>query len=191
MPEQLQDARIMAPVDLDDKEQVQDLIVKRSKVLAEAMPTAFEKLLKAQKRDALRFHKVKRGDIAPRQHRFTAGSYVYTAQNPINALDVSTSRAILRVQQVLPSGVLILEGADGKTIRVRTELCSPCHIPNLVTDGLGIVPADFPCQVCQSPTLADTMLLCDRCYRGYHLGCLQPPLSHIPSGDWFCPTCAL
>jgi hypothetical protein len=24
----------------------------------------------------------------------------------------------------------------------------------------------------------------------YHLGCLSPPLSDVPEGDWFCPYCA-
>ena len=188
-PDQLRGSDVWATVDHDDPEHVHQLIVTRSHVIAAAMPTAFERLLKAQKRDAVRFHRVKRRDVTPRVHRFTPGSYVYTAQNPLNTLDVSTNRAILRVHQALPSGVLVLEGADGKTIRVRSELCSPCFIPNLVTDELGLIPADFPCQVCHSPSLADTMLICDKCYKGYHMSCLRPPLQSIPEDDWYCPTC--
>lgn len=188
-PDQLRNSAIWNPVDHDDPDLVHQLIVDRSHVLAAAMPTAFEKLLKAQKRDAVRFNKVKRRDVAPRLHRFVPGSFVYTAQTPLNALDVGTNRAILRVHQALPSGVLVLEGADGKTIRVRGELCSPCFLPNLVTDELGLVPADFPCQICQSPSLADTMLLCDKCYKGYHMSCLRPALTAIPEEDWFCPSC--
>ena len=30
------------------------------------------------------------------------------------------------------------------------------------------------------------MLLCDRCNCGFHMGCLDPPLSVVPAGDWFC-----
>ena len=33
------------------------------------------------------------------------------------------------------------------------------------------------------------MLLCDRCNCGFHMGCLDPPLSVVPAGDWFCTQC--
>ena len=33
------------------------------------------------------------------------------------------------------------------------------------------------------------LLLCDRCDHGYHLDCLDPPLSDVPEDDWFCPQC--
>ena len=33
------------------------------------------------------------------------------------------------------------------------------------------------------------MLLCDWCDRGYHMDCLEPPLSQVPDGDWMCPRC--
>ncbi len=28
-----------------------------------------------------------------------------------------------------------------------------------------------------------------QCDGPYHLGCLQPPLSAVPDGEWFCPQC--
>lgn len=36
----------------------------------------------------------------------------------------------------------------------------------------------------------DPPLECDKCDHPYHLGCLNPPLSGIPDGEWFCPDCA-
>lgn len=35
----------------------------------------------------------------------------------------------------------------------------------------------------------DKILLCDKdgCEKGYHIYCLNPPLSRIPEGDWYCP----
>ena len=33
------------------------------------------------------------------------------------------------------------------------------------------------------------MLLCDGCGTGWHLACLQPPLSDVPPGAWVCPVC--
>jgi hypothetical protein len=28
-----------------------------------------------------------------------------------------------------------------------------------------------------------------QCDSPYHLGCLSPPLSEVPKGEWFCPEC--
>lgn len=28
-----------------------------------------------------------------------------------------------------------------------------------------------------------------QCDKPYHLGCLTPPLSAVPEGEWFCPQC--
>jgi hypothetical protein len=32
-------------------------------------------------------------------------------------------------------------------------------------------------------------LLCDGCNDEYHMFCLDPPLSTVPKGKWFCPKC--
>lgn len=47
------------------------------------------------------------------------------------------------------------------------------------------------CEICSSPEMEDTMLLCDGCDLGYHIGCLQPPLDSVPEGLWYCPSCSL
>ena len=36
---------------------------------------------------------------------------------------------------------------------------------------------------------ADVMLECDGCLRGWHLGCLTPPLAEVPEAEWVCPMC--
>ena len=173
--------------DVENEEVMLQLITTRAAVLRETMPLAFERAAIAQHKNAVRYQRVRRRDLPPRQHRFKVGDYVYVSQRPINSLDVKTTRTILRVRAVKPQGVLELEGADGSTTNVRMEMCAPCHIPNLVTDELG-VPADLACSVCASPSMA-AMLLCDRCDRGYHLHCLTPPLGRVPAGQWCCPQC--
>lgn len=45
------------------------------------------------------------------------------------------------------------------------------------------------CKVCRRGTSAEALLLCDKCDGGYHMHCLDPPLSKVPEGDWFCPKC--
>lgn len=55
---------------------------------------------------------------------------------------------------------------------------------------------DVPCMVCG---VADNLggpgaaLVCDRpgCDHVMHLACMDPPLTEVPRGDWFCtPACA-
>jgi hypothetical protein len=41
-------------------------------------------------------------------------------------LDVTTGRTILRVQEVLASGVLMLEGRDGVVRKDHVRNCAPC-----------------------------------------------------------------
>ena len=48
------------------------------------------------------------------------------------------------------------------------------------------------CEVCKCQTNWAQMLLCDKCDKcdkGFHTGCLQPPLFRIPDDDWQCPGC--
>ncbi len=33
------------------------------------------------------------------------------------------------------------------------------------------------------------ILLCDECDAEYHMYCLEPLLTKVPLGDWFCPVC--
>ncbi|ORX34394.1 PLU-1-like protein-domain-containing protein [Kockovaella imperatae] len=47
------------------------------------------------------------------------------------------------------------------------------------------------CEVCRRGDGADKILLCDQCDRGFHTYCLDPPLSHVPSWEWFCTPCVL
>jgi len=47
------------------------------------------------------------------------------------------------------------------------------------------------CEVCGSPRDAERMLLCDGCNKGFHLGCLSPPLAAIPESDWYCAACTV
>ncbi|PNH10928.1 PHD and RING finger domain-containing protein 1 [Tetrabaena socialis] len=45
------------------------------------------------------------------------------------------------------------------------------------------------CVVCRQAMPASTMLLCDYpgCETGWHTRCLDPPLTGVPLGEWFCP----
>ncbi|XP_057315338.1 bromodomain adjacent to zinc finger domain protein 1A-like isoform X2 [Hydractinia symbiolongicarpus] len=45
------------------------------------------------------------------------------------------------------------------------------------------------CRMCRRKGNEEEMLLCDGCDRGFHMGCLKPPLKAVPKGDWFCHDC--
>ncbi|KDO24257.1 hypothetical protein SPRG_09892 [Saprolegnia parasitica CBS 223.65] len=45
------------------------------------------------------------------------------------------------------------------------------------------------CRLCSSDSNLSQIILCDCCDDEYHLYCLVPPLTDVPSGDWFCPFC--
>lgn len=42
------------------------------------------------------------------------------------------------------------------------------------------------CAVCDD---GGELIVCDDCQKAYHLECLDPPLSKVPLGDWFCNEC--
>ncbi|XP_069162505.1 zinc finger protein ubi-d4-like [Procambarus clarkii] len=45
------------------------------------------------------------------------------------------------------------------------------------------------CTLCGTSENDDQLLFCDDCDRGYHLYCLDPPLSEPPEGEWSCCLC--
>ncbi|CAO1630957.1 unnamed protein product [Parajaminaea phylloscopi] len=45
------------------------------------------------------------------------------------------------------------------------------------------------CEVCGEKGDDAAIMFCDRCDRGWHLYCLDPPLAEPPRGQWYCPTC--
>ncbi|OCT81029.1 hypothetical protein XELAEV_18027842mg [Xenopus laevis] len=70
--------------------------------------------------------------------------------------------------------------------------------PKLISQQVGSiapsVPAELPqyqsnddeCSVCRD---GGELICCDGCPRSFHLSCLVPPLTHIPSGTWRCDAC--
>ncbi|CAI5731820.1 unnamed protein product [Hyaloperonospora brassicae] len=65
-----------------------------------------------------------------------------------------------------------------------------------VTDVLPNTPvshlaSEELCRQCGQMNAQESMLLCDSCDAAYHAFCLQPPLSVVPPGDWYCPRCPL
>ena len=45
------------------------------------------------------------------------------------------------------------------------------------------------CELCKGGHREEKIILCDKCDRGCHMFCLQPPLKQVPEGEWICPLC--
>ena len=45
------------------------------------------------------------------------------------------------------------------------------------------------CLICGMSANADDLLICDACDKGFHMDCMEPPLSSLPEGRWICPAC--
>ncbi|TDH74209.1 hypothetical protein CCR75_004616 [Bremia lactucae] len=56
---------------------------------------------------------------------------------------------------------------------------------------LSHLASEESCRQCGQMSAQDSMLLCDSCDAAYHAFCLQPPLSTIPPGNWYCVRCPL
>jgi hypothetical protein len=46
--------------------------------------------------------------------------------------------------------------------------------------ALPILHAEDMCSACCKTHSVNTMIECDKCLRGYHMGCLKPPLKKVP-----------
>jgi hypothetical protein len=69
-----------------------------------------------------------------------------------------------------------------------------CTMHLLIVDGqmdpsLVVVLASLWCMLCEQVSRASTMLICDRCFWSWHMGCLMPPMEEVRVGKWFCPWC--
>jgi hypothetical protein len=105
---------------------------------------------------------------------------------------VTARQIILRVREVLGSGVLLLEGRDGKLWKDHTRNYAPCHLPHIdgmVHLGTSHIPAGLRCRLCGIAKRAAIMVICDICSTRWHLECLIPPLLEVPVGQWACPEC--
>lgn len=80
------------------------------------------------------------------------------------------------------------------TIRIRLRYTDETIVREIMVNAKPIEPepteADFTnCEICGRNDHEESMLLCDGCDAGYHMGCLDPPLIEIPEGSWYCDNC--
>jgi hypothetical protein len=164
----------------------------RAELFKWVMPMALENLSILQHHDTLRYATIRGSGYRPQVRRFHHGDYVYLQMTAPTTLDVIAGQIILQVHEVLGSGVLLLEGRDGKLWKDHTQNYGPCHLPHIdgtIHSGISHIPVGLRCLLCTSAKRAATMVICDICSTGWHLECLTPPLLEAPVGQWACPEC--
>ncbi|XP_062988448.1 autoimmune regulator [Elgaria multicarinata webbii] len=62
-----------------------------------------------------------------------------------------------------------------------------CPIPSHVADPAPHQKNDDECAICRD---GGELICCDGCPKAFHLACLVPPLTEIPSGTWRCDSCS-
>jgi hypothetical protein len=188
-PEQLR-ATYADHLDVEDEAQVIDFIEHRAIALAHAIPTAMENLVAAQQRDVKRYRHRRSGIYKAQPYQFSVGDFVYYRQPAENTLDVKTARHILRVKEMRPSDIVILEGSDGNTKAVHVSNCQPCRLPQIMAPD-GYQDPHMACTYCggTDPNEPSSMIICDFCEQGSHISCLPEPLNVVPDGRWICIGC--
>jgi len=146
----------------------------------------------AQHRDQRRYAYLRSGEYNPKARRFREGDYVYVKTPKTEGMQIAVPARVLRVREVREKGTLIVEGRDGKRMRISPVNATHCHLLGMDgrmdtrqshTDGSEV------CQKCLSPYRERDMIMCDGCWKGWHKGCLPEPLSEMPEGLWACPEC--
>jgi hypothetical protein len=176
-----------------DQDKAGEEVWQRSKLLKELRVIAGDNLSIAQHRDTLRYARIRGGGYIPLLKKFSVGDYVYARHvSGRKSLDSGARGNILRVKEVREKGTLLLEGRDTSTIVVNAVNCSPCHLTNIdsqYSTSTRRPQKNMACQQCGFPDNEKNMVLCTGCDLGWHTSCLNPPMTTIPSEDWFCPNC--
>ena len=185
--------RMAEPLDLEDAESAQQALRSRAQLMEQCAIVAGNNLRIAQHRDTLRYAMTHSGAYKPRLRKFLVGDFVYLrVGQKRNTLEVPAQQLVLRVAELRPSGIAVLQGRCGARMSAHISSLAPCHLPDIdPTLDLSLLrpSADMACEVCNSPERAESMLLCDGCNTGWHMQCLDPPLKSVPVGEWLCPTC--
>lgn len=110
---------------------------------------------------------------------------------------LSTAAAVVTAQQVQAASAKLNDaltaGPAGSASSSRNNTPLSVQIPSTNSraasaDEPALSPGEF-CELCRSEEDEESILLCDECDKGYHMRCLDPPLTSVPKGDWICDAC--
>jgi hypothetical protein len=185
--------------DMDDRYTLETMILQRSKVFQKTIPIAMSNLQAAQHRDKIWYSHRRTGDYVPRRHRFKVGDNVYRTRQLKNTLDSSAEKGIFKVVKISKTGVLTLEGSDGRKVKDNVINVAPCMIPELEQDPylhatFVSPPADcyFGLECLDSGSSSD-ILVCYTCKLTCHARCCPSawPTRAERTLVWHCGMCLI
>eukprot|EP00873_Tetraselmis_striata_P045218 jgi/Tetstr1/465482/TSEL_010166.t1 len=94
--------------------------------------------------------------------RFSPGDFVYVQQRQQDALDPRVRPAVYKVYEVNDNGVVVIQGADGDTARVRVEELARCAVPYVVLPA-GFEDPNMACEECDGrvSTQRNPIIICE------------------------------
>ena len=176
-------------LDLDlGEEDLRTFLDRRGQAFKWVMPLAMRNLAIAQPRDKERYRLVRGGGWEPKAS-FAPGDYVMVRQVTKNTLQAPARPHVLRIVELKPSGVVLMEGSDAA--RCEEQIKNVAHCPLTILDtklypGRYYRGPSVHCGRCGLRKDGAKMVLCEACQKGYHLWCMDVPLLHIPEGPWRC-----
>ena len=191
--------RMRQPIDYDDPTAAARSLIEKASLVRRLLPQALDNLLIGQHIDTQRYAQVRSGGFRPQLARIFVGDYVYLRPPGLQAtLEIGATDTVLRVVELRPNGIAILQGHDTRTVPENVSNLSVCRLPGI--DGTmdpSIAPeradTELPCERCNLITAGapNHMLICDGCTTGWHMRCLAPPLKKLPPKDepFLCPYC--
>ena len=185
-------------------EQVTAELVERVKEIQRLVPYAMGNLLTQQRRQTLAYARRTGGGGGFRHEllRAVPGNLVFVRDRTATNLQPAVRQGVFMVVEVRATGVVIIQGRNGRTTGVHTESLVPCHLRDTDIDltirPTDEAPADLACEwcsVCEQSSGLKAMLLCDLCQTGWHLGCLAQAQPVAPRAlparakAWYCVYC--
>eukprot|EP00873_Tetraselmis_striata_P006384 jgi/Tetstr1/426648/TSEL_016923.t1 len=92
--------------------------------------------------------------------------------------------------EVNDDGVVVIQGADGDTPRVRVEEMERCTVPYVMIPA-GFEDPDMACAECDGrvSTRRNSINIYANCEHAWQKLCHQPPLARVARGAWRCAEC--
>ncbi|KAJ3576562.1 hypothetical protein NP233_g354 [Leucocoprinus birnbaumii] len=113
--------------------------------------------------------------------------YGQNAANGELGLGVDEPKSSTKPTKNVPlQGIEIMDIAAGQNTTVLLAKPNDDKFSDLPRHPIDVQPAQ-ECVGCKKDD--GDPLECDKCDAPWHLECLNPPLSAVPDGEWFCPQC--
>jgi len=150
----------------------------------EALPRASEEGSALGKRPRSRLSKSPK----PAAGRASNPKAIKRPRKPVIRVDIATS-AETHYRSLREAHMAV--GVDRKTMADAIENSSPLDGARWYWED-GSAPKEPLCTKCgeKNDDRVRVYIVCDGCDREWHKECIEPPISKLPDGDWFCQECS-